>query len=160
MPSFDIVSELDQHELNNALDQARRELSTRFDFRGIEAQFNLKDKQLILTAPSDFQIQQMQEILENKLAKRNIDTRALKYEPIQTNLSQATLVAEVRQGIETLIAKDIVKYIKENKFKVQASIQGEQVRVTAKQRDELQTLIQALKQQDFRLPLQYNNFRD
>ena len=160
MPSFDIVSDIEQHELSNALDQASRELTTRFDFKGIDAQYVLKDKTLTLTAPSDFQVQQMQDILNTKLAKRNIDIRCLAYQKIEVHLHQARLVADVKEGIETPVAKEIIKFIKDKKFKVQASIQSEQVRVTGKQRDDLQAVMTALKQEDFKVPLQYTNFRD
>lgn len=160
MPSFDIVSEIDEHELTNAIDQASREITSRFDFKGVDASFEYKEEKITLFAPSDFQIQQMQDILNNKLAKRNIDIRCLDYQKMETNLSQARLVALVKQGLETESSKKIIKFIKDNKYKVQASIQADQVRVTGKQRDDLQTVMSALKAEDFGFPLQYKNFRD
>ncbi|NNM58847.1 MAG: YajQ family cyclic di-GMP-binding protein [Legionellales bacterium] len=160
MPTFDIVSEIDQHELNNAVDQANREITSRFDFKGVEASFEYKDEKITLVAPSDFQVQQMQDILNSKLAKRNIDIRCLDYQKMETNLSQARIVALVKQGLETESAKKIIKFIKDNKYKVQTSIQADQVRVIGKQRDDLQTVISALKAEDLGVPLQYKNFRD
>lgn len=160
MPSFDIVSEIDQHELTNAIDQANREITTRFDFKGVDATFEFKDDKITLTAPSDFQVKQMQDILANKLAKRDIDLRSLEYQKMDTNLHQAKQVVDVKQGIATEIAKKIIKFIKDQKFKVQAAIQSDQVRVTGKKRDDLQDVIAALNAEDFNLPLQYKNFRD
>ncbi len=160
MPSFDIVSEIDQHELANAIDQANREITTRFDFKGVDATYEYKDDKITIMAPSDFQVKQMQDILSNKFSKRNLDVRALDYQKIETNLSQARQVVNVKQGIAQETAKKIIKYIKDEKFKVQAAIQADQVRVTGKQRDDLQTVMAALKDQDFSLPLQFKNFRD
>jgi hypothetical protein len=160
MPSFDIVSEIDQHELTNAIDQANREVTTRFDFKGVDATFEFKDNKIIMTAPSDFQVKQMHDILANKLAKRDIDLRSLEYQKMETNLHQAKQVVDVKQGIAVETAKKIIKYIKDQKFKVQAAIQSDQVRVTGKKRDDLQDVIAALKAEDFNLPLQYTNFRD
>lgn len=160
MPSFDVVSEIDQHELANAIDQANREVDTRFDFKGVDAKYEFKDNKITLSAPSDFQVKQMQDILSNKIAKRNIDVRCLDYQKMETNLSQARMVVNVKEGIETETAKKIIKFIKDKKFKVQAAIQSEQVRVTGKQRDDLQDVIAALKGEDFSLPLQFKNFRD
>lgn len=160
MPTFDIVSEIEQHELSNAIDQANREISTRFDFKGVDAKYEYKDEKITLIAPSDFQVKQMQDILNNKVSKRNLDVRSLDYQKIETNLSQARQVVNIKQGIETETAKKIIKFIKDNKFKVQAAIQSDQVRITGKQRDELQEVITALKAEDFQLPLQYKNFRD
>lgn len=160
MPSFDIVSEIEQHELTNAIDQASRELTTRFDFKGVAASYEFKDEKITLAAPSDFQVTQMQDILSSKLTKRNIDIRCLTYQKMETNLSQARLVADVKQGLETENAKKIIKFIKDKKFKVQASIQADQVRVTGKQRDDLQEVMAALKGEDFEVPLQFKNFRD
>lgn len=160
MPSFDIVSKIDQHELNNALDQARREIDSRFDFKGVNAVIALKEKDMTLTAPSDFQVQQMLDIVQNKIAKRGLDIRCLDIKKPEIHLHETRQVIVVRQGIETEIAKKIVKFTKDSKLKVQAAIQGEQVRVTGKQRDDLQSAITALKKENFNLPLQFENFRD
>lgn len=160
MPSFDIVSEVDQQEVSNAVDQANRELKNRFDFKGVEAMFELKDQKITATAPSDFQVQQMQDILKNKISKRDIDVQALDFQPINAQLHQATQIVDVKQGIDQPTAKKIVKIIKDKKFKVQASVQGDQVRVNSKKRDDLQQVIAMLKEENLDLPLQFNNFRD
>jgi len=160
MPSFDIVSKVDLHELSNAVDQANREITNRFDFKDIDAKYELSGSEIKLSAPSDFQVKQMQEILKTKLAKRNVDVQSLDYQDINAQLHQATQVINVRQGIDSKTAKDIVKLIKGKKMKVQAAIQGEQVRVTGKKRDDLQEVIGMLREQDLDLPLQYENFRD
>lgn len=160
MPSFDIVSNIDSHELTNSVDQANRELTTRFDFKNTSAQFELKDNKITLIAPGEFQLEQMKDILQTKLIKRSIDIRALKYENVQTNLHEARQVVEVRQGIDTETAKNVVKFIKNSKMKVQGSIQGDHVRITGKQRDDLQSAIAVLKKEEFELPLQFENFRD
>lgn len=160
MPSFDIVSESDQHEIANAIDQTNREVSTRFDFKGTDARVELNKEKLTIIAPTDFQLKQVDEILRNKLTKRQIDLRVLNYEKINTNLSEARQVIEVKQGLDTENAKKIVKLIKDAGLKVQASIQGDQVRVTGKKRDDLQEAIAMLRQAKVELPLQFNNFRD
>lgn len=160
MPSFDVVSEVDLHELTNAVDQAGRELANRFDFKGVDARIELKDNVITLSAPSDFQIEQMLELLRNKLVKRSIDISALKRGDIERLGMKATLKCDVQQGVATDIAKKIVKHIKELGLKVQASIQGDKLRVTGAKRDDLQKVIANLRQQDFELPLQYDNFRD
>ncbi len=160
MPSFDIVSESDQHEIANAIDQTNREVSTRFDFKGTDARVELNKEKLTIIAPTDFQLKQVDEILRNKLTKRQIDLRVLNYEKINTNLSEARQVIEVKQGLDTENAKKIVKLIKDAALKVQASIQGDQVRVTGKKRDDLQEAIAMLRQAKVELPLQFNNFRD
>jgi cyclic-di-GMP-binding protein len=160
MPSFDIESKIESHELSNAVDQANRELTNRFDFKGVEAKFELSDNKIILTAPEVFQTTQMQDILNGKLVKRGIDIQSLDAQPLDKNLAQAKLVLDVKQGIDQASAKKIVKFLKEKKLKVQAAIQGEQVRVTGKKRDDLQTTIAAIKEESFGLPLQFGNFRD
>lgn len=160
MPSFDIVCKVDKHELANAVDQANREISTRFDFKGVEAQFELVDQQITLRAPSDFQVKQMADILQNKLSKRDIDIRALEFKDMEVNLHEARQLLDVRQGIDRDCGKKITKAIKDGKAKVQTSIQGEQIRVTGKKRDDLQEVISLLKESDFELPLQFENFRD
>lgn len=132
MPSFDVVSEVDQHELTNAVDQCNREILTRFDFKGSNAAYALKEAEILMTAPNEFQIKQMQEILKAKLAKRAIDIRCLDLGDILTNLSEARQTATIKQGIDKELAKKITKVVKDSKVKVTASIQGEQVRVTGK----------------------------
>ena len=160
MPSFDIVSEVDMVELKNAVDLANREVENRFDFKGTGAKFEFANDKITLIAPSDFQIKQMQDILQNKIAKREVDIKAISYGEPEITLNKATIVADVKQGIDQTDAKKIVKIIKDSKSKVQASIQGEQVRVTGKKRDDLQEVITMLKNAKISLPLQYKNFRD
>lgn len=160
MPSFDVVSEIDGHELQNAVDQANREISNRFDFKGSDAKIELADSVMTLIADSDFQIQQMQPMIFQKLSKRGIDVKALDQGDIQTSGQKARQVITVRQGIDKETASKIVKTIKSSKAKVQAAIQGEQVRITGKKRDDLQGVIAMLKDSDFGLPMQYINFRD
>lgn len=160
MPSFDVVSEVDMHELTNAVDQASREIANRFDFKGVKASFDLTDNVILLTAEVDFQLRQMQEILRLKLAKRDIDVAALQVEDAEITNSSATQKLIVRQGLDAPLAKKLVKMIKEKKMKVQAAIQGDKLRVTGKKRDDLQAVIALLREADVELPLQYNNFRD
>jgi uncharacterized protein YajQ (UPF0234 family) len=160
MPSFDIVSEVDLHEAANAVDQANREVGTRFDFKGTGANYELKDAVITMTGENEFHLQQMREILTPRLAKRGIDLLCIKVDPPQASGRQAKQVITLRQGIDTPLAKQIVKLIKESKLKVQAAIQGEQVRVTGKKRDDLQDAIAVLRASDLDLPLQFTNFRD
>lgn len=160
MPSFDVVSQTDLHELANAIDQCNRELANRFDFKGSNTKVSFEKQQITLVAPSDFQLKQVDDILRNKLAKRGIDSRSLKYQTPQVNLAEAKQVIEVKQGIDSENAKKIVKLIKEAQYKVQAAIQGDQVRVTGKKRDDLQEVIAFLRQAKVELPLQFENFRD
>ena len=161
MPSFDIVSEVDMHELNNALDQSNREVGTRFDFKGIDASFELnKDLDITVSAEADFQIQQMLEMLRSKMVKRGIDIKSLKEGDVQLVGQNASMVVTVQQGIEAEIARKIVKAVKEAKLKVQTAIQGEKLRVTGKKRDDLQQVMALLKEGVFGVPLQYDNFRD
>lgn len=160
MPSFDVVSKIDNHEVTNAVDQANREITTRFDFRGSNAKVEMAKNTITLIAPSDFQLKQLDEILRNKLAKRNVDVRALEYKEPDVKLNEARQTVEVKQGIETEQAKKIVKLIKEANLKVQASIQGDQVRVTGKKRDDLQAVIAMLREAKVEIPLQFENFRD
>lgn len=160
MPSFDIVSKVDLHEVRNAVDQANREVNTRFDFKDSQASFELKETTIQLTAQNEFQLQQMTDILLGKMTKRQVDIQALEIKEPEKNLHQARQSIDVKQGISGDIAKNIVKFIKEKKLKVQSAIQGDQVRVTGKKRDDLQEVIAQLRQQDFSLPLQYENFRD
>lgn len=160
MPSFDIVSNIDQHEITNAVDQANREVSTRFDFKDTNARFELSKEKITMIAPSDFQLKQMDEILRNKLTKRGVDIRSLNYKEIEVNLKEAKQVIEVKQGIDPENAKKITKLIKEAGLKVQAAIQGDQVRVTGKKRDDLQATMAMLREAKVAIPLQYVNFRD
>jgi len=160
MPSFDIVSEVDAHELSNAVDQANREIENRFDFRGTGAKFELSEFVVTLSAPSDFQVRQMVPILTDKLARRKIDVGAMKAEEPEVALHKTQQKIALQNGIDSDHARKIVKTIKDSKLKVQASIQGEQVRVTGKKRDDLQDAIQLLKKADLGLPLQFTNFRD
>jgi len=160
MPSFDIVSKIDQHELTNAVDQANREVTTRFDFKDTGAKYALNNTDIQMSAPSDFQLQQMLDILHNKLAKRSIDVAVLEAKDPQIALNEARQTILVRQGIDKELGKKLVKLIKDKKLKVQAAIQGEQVRVTGKKRDDLQQVIAMLREEEVGLPLQFENFRD
>jgi uncharacterized protein YajQ (UPF0234 family) len=160
MPSFDVVSEVNHHELSNAVDQANREVSTRFDFKGTGSNFELNGSQITMNTESEFQLQQMYDMLCNKLVKRGIDISCLEMADPVIQLKTASQVVTVREGIETADAKKMVKLVKEKKLKVQAAIQGEQLRVTGKKRDDLQQVIALLKEGDFGVPLQFKNFRD
>ena len=161
MPSFDVVSEVDKHELTNAIDQANRELSTRFDFKGVDAKFEQDgDKLIKLAAPSDFQLKQMADILKQRLSARGIDFRCMEFGDIETNLGGARQQVTVKQGIEQKLAKQIAAKIKESKIKVDTQINGDKLRVNGKKRDDLQETIALLKKSEFEQPLQYDNFRD
>jgi len=161
MPSFDIVSEIDKHELTNAVDQANKEVSARFDFKGTDSSFSLDDMTIKMTTESEFQLEQMYAILTNKLSKRGIDLRSIELKDPDIQLKTAKQNIIVQQGIDTPTAKKITKAIKDQKLKVQASIQGETVRVTGKKRDDLQEAIVMLRNMsDLERPLQFNNFRD
>ena len=160
MPSFDVVSEVDKHELTNAVDQANRELTTRFDFKGVEAKFVLEGSVVSQSAPSDFQLKQMTDILKQRLTARGIDVRCLEFGDVETNLAGARQKITVKQGIEQKLAKKIVATIKDAKLKVEAQINGDKLRVTGKKRDDLQDVIALLKKTEFELPLQFDNFRD
>ncbi len=161
MPSFDIVSEVNQVEVRNAIDQANKEVSTRFDFKGSDARAELADKTLTLYADDDFKLSQVTDIVTGKLAKRGVDTRSLKpgtVEKVSGNKVKQTVA--VRTGVEQELAKKIVKLIKDGKLKVQASIQGDAVRVSGAKRDDLQSAIALVKKSITDYPLQYGNFRD
>jgi uncharacterized protein YajQ (UPF0234 family) len=160
MPSFDIVSELNAHEVANAIDQANREVSTRFDFKGTGAKFELAEFVVTLSAPADFQLKQMMDILKLKLTKRGIDIVCMKVdEPVVTGQT-AKQTATLRQGIDTELGKKLQRLIKDSKLKVQAAIQDKQVRVTGKSRDDLQAAIALVRGGKLELPLQFTNFRD
>ena len=160
MPSFDVVSEVDHHELSNAVDQANREVTTRFDFKGTGSNFELDGNVVTLNTESEFQLEQMYDILCNKLVKRGVDISALERGKPVVQLKTAVQAITVREGIDAAAAKQLVRQIKDAKLKVQAAIQGEQLRVTGKKRDDLQAAIALLKDGDFGMPLQYKNFRD
>ena len=161
MPSLDVVSEVDLHEVNNAIDQANREVGTRFDFKGVDAKFTLNEASNVeISAEAEFQVQQMLDILRGKLVKRGIDTKALKEGSVEMSGQRATMQVTVQQGIDSDLARKIVKMVKETKIKVQTAIQGEKLRVTGKKRDDLQGVIAMLKEAKLDIPLQYNNFRD
>lgn len=160
MPSFDVVSEVDLQEVRNAVDQANREVGTRFDFKGSDASFSLDDAVVGLAAQSEFQLEQMMDILHKKLVKRSVDIDCLEPGKVETANNRARQAVTIRQGIDTDTARGIVKQIKAAKLKVQAQIQGEQVRVSGKSRDALQDVIAMLRKGDVGLPLQFINFRD
>lgn len=160
MPSFDIVSEVDSHELTNAVDQANRELSNRFDFKNVDATFELEDETITLSAPSDFQLQQMSDILRARLAARSIDVRCLEMGEVETNLARARQKVSVKQGIGRELAKKIQTTMKTAKLKVDSQINGDKLRVNGKKRDDLQAAIALLKGGEFERPLQFDNFRD
>ena len=160
MPSFDVVSEVDFHEVTNAVDQANRELKTRFDFRGVDAKFELKEDVVRVTAEADIQLDQMIDILRAKLVKRSIDPKVMEIGDQEHVGKLLHKNIKIQEGVESLLAKKIVKLIKDKKMKVQAAIQGEKVRVTGKKRDDLQQVMSMLKEEDIETPLQYNNFRD
>lgn len=160
MPSFDIISEFDTHEVVNAIDQANREVGTRFDFKGTDANYELKDSVVTLKAQADFQLKQMMDILKLKLTKRGIDIACMKADnPIITGTSAKQIVT-LRQGIETELGKKLQRLIKDSKVKVQAAIQDKQVRVTGKSRDDLQEVIALVRGAKLDLPMQFTNFRD
>ena len=160
MPSFDIVSEVAMNEVQNAVENANRELQTRFDFRGVEASFELNKEVIKMAADADFQLKQMIDILRDKVLKRNIDSSCLDIGEPEHSGRRYFQEVKLKQGIESDMAKKLVKLIKDSKIKVQAAIQGDEVRVTGKKRDDLQEAIAALRARDFGMPLQFNNFRD
>lgn len=162
MPSFDAVSEINLHELTNAVDQANRELSQRFDFKDMGCKFELKEKEVTvhLRAEVEFQLKQMLEILKTKLAKRGIDIACVEVKDVQKNLAEARQDILLRHGIDQDCGKKIVKLIKDSKLKVQAGIHGDKVRITGKQRDDLQAAIALLRGEKFDRPLSFENFRD
>ncbi|MEP6940886.1 MAG: YajQ family cyclic di-GMP-binding protein [Rudaea sp.] len=161
MPSFDIVSKLDLHELTNAIDQANRELTSRFDFKGSGAEYERSEETVVtLKAQAEFQLKQMLDILKQRLASRQIDIRCAEIADPETNLASAKQKVTLKQGIEQPLAKDIIKRIKDAKIKVEVQIQGDKLRVTGKKRDDLQGAIALLRAAEFKMPLQYENFRD
>ena len=160
MPSFDTVSELNAHEVANAVDQANRELSQRFDFKDTGARFELVELIVTLHAQVDFQLKQMLEILKLRLGKRGVDLGCLEVKDPEIALSAARQQVVLRHGIDQESGKKITRLIKDSKLKVQASLQGDKVRVTGKQRDDLQAAMQLLRKSALDIPLQFNNFRD
>jgi uncharacterized protein YajQ (UPF0234 family) len=160
MPSFDIVSELDLHEVANAIDQGNREVGTRFDLKGSDAKYELNEAVVTLVAKADFQLKQMLDILRLKLSKRGIDLACMKIDDAVIAGQSAKQVVTLRQGIETELGKKIQRVIKDSKLKVQAAIQDKKLRVTGKSRDDLQEVMALVKGAKLEMPFQYNNFRD
>jgi uncharacterized protein YajQ (UPF0234 family) len=160
MPSFDIVSEINLEEVRNAVDNANREISTRFDFRGVEASFELKESVVTMTADNDFQLKQMLDILRGTCVKRSVDTAAFEEKDVQHIGKIYKQAIAFKEGIEQATAKKLIKQIKDAKIKVQASIQGDQVRVTGKKRDDLQQVMALAKSAELDQPVQFTNFRD
>jgi uncharacterized protein YajQ (UPF0234 family) len=160
MPSFDTVSEVDLQEVRNAVDQANRVVSTRFDFNGVDAKFEHNGEEITLHAEVDFQLNQMLIILREKLTSRKVDIACMETKESETSLHAARQKVIIRQGIDTDTARKMVKAIKSSKLKVQAQIQGEQVRVTGKKRDDLQAVMKLLREGDYGIPVQFTNFRD
>ena len=160
MASFDVVSKVDMHEVTNAVDQANREIGNRFDFKGTNSRFERQDAAITMHAPTEFQLRQMLDVLRGRLAKREVDLASLQLDDVQEFGKEARQVINIRQGIEGDLAKQIVKRIKGAKLKVQAAIQGDKVRVTGKKRDDLQDVIALLKEDDWDMPLQFENYRE
>ncbi len=161
MPSFDIVSEINEVELRHAVENATREMGTRFDFRGVNASIDLKDLSVTLKTESDFQVRQLEDLFRNHCTKRGLSSSGvdIEDEPVHSGKNYS-LTLTFKQGIDQPLAKEIVKLIKDSKIKVQASIQGDKVRITGKNRDDLQESMVFLKKSEIELPLQFNNFRD
>jgi uncharacterized protein YajQ (UPF0234 family) len=160
MPSFDVVSEVDKHNLSNAIDQAQRLVTNRYDFKGVDARFDRKDYEITMIADAEMQLDQMLDVLRSSLHKNGIGIGCLEISGVKTVGKQVKRDIVVRTGVETELAKKIVRMIKDGKLKVQASIQGDQVRITGKKRDDLQEAIALLRAADIEVPLQFNNFRD
>ena len=161
MPSFDTVCEPDLTEVKNGVDNTAKEIGTRFDFKGTSASIEIKDKEITLIGDADFQLQQIEDVLRNKLAKRNVDVRFLDKGDVQKiGGDKVKQVIKVRNGIESEVAKKIQRLIKDSKLKVQAAIQGESVRVTGAKRDDLQAAMALIKKDVADIPLSFNNFRD
>lgn len=161
MPSFDIVSQVNSMEIENAVNQARKELANRFDFKGSNAEITLEKNEIKLSAEDQFKIKALQEIVMGKLAKRQISLKNVeKLEPDVSPLGHARQVIKIKQGIETTIAKQVTGFIRETKLKVTTQIQGEEIRVSAKSKDDLQAVIAAVRAKDFPVALQFQNFRD
>jgi uncharacterized protein YajQ (UPF0234 family) len=163
MPSFDVVSELDGHEVTNGIDQANRELTQRFDFKGTGAEFTRDAKDefvVVMKAEVEFQLKQMLDILKQRLAKRGVDVQCIEVKDPETNLAEARQKVVLRHGIDADTGRKVVKLLKDSGLKVQPAMQGDKVRVTGKKRDDLQDAIAALRRAELGVPLQFNNFRD
>jgi len=160
MPSFDLISEIDLQEVRNAVDQSNREIGTRFDFKGVDAGFELAESQVLLRAEQEFQLQQMMDIFRQKLVKRKVDLSALNPGDPVVGLNSARQTILIKQGIDADTAKRMVKVLKGSKLKIQSQIQGDQLRVSGKKRDDLQQAITLIRDGDWKLPLQFSNFRD
>ena len=160
MPSLDVVSEVDGGELTNAVDQAGRIVANRFDFKGVAASFEREERQVVLTADADFQVDQMQDMLRSALVKCELDPKSMEIGEVTPTGKQVKQVLTLRHGLDSALCKKIVKAIKDSKLKVQAQVQGEQVRVTGKKRDDLQQVMALLRDMDLDMPLQFSNFRD
>ncbi|WP_226664885.1 YajQ family cyclic di-GMP-binding protein [Microbulbifer aggregans] len=160
MPSFDIVSEVDKHQLTNAVDQVNRTITNRFDFKGVDAEVEMSDFALTLRAESDMQVAQMVDMLRAALIKCSIDPLAMEAGEPEQSGKQVKVAVTLKNGLDKDLSKKIIKIIKDEKLKVQASIQGDQVRVTGKKRDDLQQVIAMLRGKELEQPLQFNNFRD
>jgi len=160
MPSFDVVSEVDLHQLTNAVDQAGRIVANRFDFKGVEASFERDERSIVITAEADFQVTQMEDMLRSALIKCDIDPAAMECGEAETSGKLVRSNVVLRHGLDSTQCKAIVKRIKDAKMKVQAQIQGEQVRVTGKKRDDLQRVMALLREEELGAPLQFTNFRD
>lgn len=160
MPSFDVVSELDSVETKHAVDNANRQLATRYDFKNVEASFEFVQETVVMNAEAEFQLQQMDSILRDACSKRGVDTSALSAKKLERTGKNFKQTIEFKQGIDQALAKKMVRLIKDKKMKVQTSIQGDQLRVTGKKRDDLQSVMALLRGEDFGQPLQFNNFRD
>ncbi|MET0356764.1 MAG: YajQ family cyclic di-GMP-binding protein [Cellvibrio sp.] len=160
MPSFDVVSEVDKHALTNSVDQATKVITSRFDFKGVDAKFERKEYEITITADTEYQLDAMLDSLRTSLPKNGIGVSCLDIKPVKTSGKQVKRDITVRTGLESELAKKLVKMIKDQKMKVQAAIQGEQLRITGKKRDDLQECIAMLRAADVEMPLQYTNFRD
>jgi uncharacterized protein YajQ (UPF0234 family) len=160
MPSFDVVSEVDMHELTNAVDQAARIVANRFDFKGVEASFEREERKVVITAEAEFQVAQMEDMLRSALVKCDIDPGAMDCGEIQTSGKEVRQTVVLRHGLDSAQCKSIVKKLKDTKMKVQAQIQEDQVRVTGKKRDDLQQVMALLREEEVGAPLQFTNFRD
>ena len=160
MPSFDIVSEVDMHELTNAVDQESRIIANRFDFKGVDASFERDERTVVLTAEVEFQLEQMQDMLRSALIKCDIDPKSMDVADPIARGKQVRQSLTLRHGLDSLLCKKIVKLVKEKKLKVQSQIQDEQVRITGKKRDDLQQVMAMLREADLDMPLQFSNFRD
>jgi len=160
MPSFDIISEFDMHEATNAVDQANKEVGTRFDFKGTHSNFEMTEEKVVMISESTFQLQQMFAVICAKLSRRGIDIACMEVGDAKGSGKMMRQEITLKQGIDSATAKKIVKLIKDKKMKVQAAIQGDKVRVTGKKRDDLQEVIQMLRDEKLEVPLQFDNFRD